>query len=76
MLGYESALEIDPKYAVSSPKANYYGEYWIFNDLNFSLNTGEDFIFKCDHNVEWEGKCSTKQIASVKCHQSKLIQSY
>ena len=73
MLGYESALDVDRKYALSSPKANYYGEYWIFNDLNCSLNTGEDFIFKCDHNVEWEGKCSTEQIASVKCHQSKLI---
>ena len=43
MLGYDSALDVDPKYAVSSPKANYYGENWIFNDLNCSLNTDEDY---------------------------------
>ena len=73
MLGYESALDARMNYSVFPPKANYFGDLWIFNDLECSLGTNVSSIFDCYHNEEWEGVCSTDQIAGVKCHQSKLF---
>ena len=73
MLGYESALDVGIHYSVSPPKANYFGDLWIFNDLECSLGTNVSSVFDCYHNEEWEGVCSTDQIAGVKCHQSKLF---
>ena len=72
-LGYESALDANISYVVSPPKANYFGERWIFNDLDCSVKTEKDSIFDCKHTGEWQGECSTDQIAGVKCHQSKLF---
>ena len=73
MLGYELALDARMNYSVSPPKANYFGDLWIFNDLECSLDTNVDSLFDCHHNEEWSGVCSTDQIAGVKCHQSKLF---
>ena len=73
MLGYESALDVHMNYSVFPPKANYFGDLWIFNDLECSLGTNVSSVFDCYHNEEWEGVCSTDQIAGVKCHQSKLF---
>ena len=73
MLGYKSALDANMSYVVSQPEANYFGERWIFNELDCSLETEIDSIFDCKHNGEWEGKCTTDQIAGVKCHQGSLF---
>ena len=73
MLGYESALDVRMNYSVSPPKQNYFGDLWIFNDLECSLDTNVDSLFDCHHNEEWTGVCSTDQIAGVKCHKSKLF---
>ena len=76
MLGYESALDAHMNYSLSPPKANYFGDLWIFNDLECSLGTNINSVFDCYHNEEWEGVCSTGQIAGVKCHQSKLLKNH
>ena len=73
MLGYSSALDANMSYVVSQPEANYFGERWIFNELDCSLETEIDSLFDCKHNGEWQGKCSTDQIAGIKCHQGGLV---
>ena len=65
MLGYESALHFGEDLVNNPQHSNY-----VLDDL--MCYGGEDSIFDCDHEVEWQGVCQANKIAGIRCKQSKL----